>query len=437
MKKWIRRLWFVPPVVIGVVAVLLAPSLINSPKKVETKPLAVKVRVIRVLNLKVRPTISGYGITQPGRIWEAVSEVAGQVVWVSDKLKNGHFVEAGTELLRIDNSAYRLALAEIEARLNAIRVKERTTKASLTIAKRDFDLLKAEFKRSKSLASRGTTAKAAFEAVERKVLNGEAAVQNLRNALSVNSAEREVLIPQKARVELDLDHTVIKAPFDVRIGEVKINRVQYVNKGQLLFKGDGMDVTEVEAQFPIGRLRPLIEGKEIKPGSVAGTKAPGALDLDAVLRLHTGVHTIEWEARVDRVSGAIDPQTQTLGVVVAVDDPYSKAEPGKRPPLARNTFVEVELRRKSLVNQLVVPVFALHKSTVYVLDENNRLDIRPVKVRFTQGSFAVLVEGVSPGERVVLSDLVPAVQGMLLDPVEDKRTEKRIIIEATGKEGRK
>jgi len=437
MKKWIRRLWFVPPVVIGVVAVLLAPNLSSPPKKVEPKERAVKVRVIKVSKLKVLPKAIGYGVTRPGRTWEAVAQVAGQVVWVSENLKNGEFVAAGTELLRIDNSAYRLALAEIEARLNAIRVKERTTKASLAIAERDLVLLKAELKRSKSLALRGTTAKAAFEAVERKVLNGEIAVQNQRNALAINAAERQVLIPQKSNAELNLGYTSLKAPFDVRVGEVKINRVQYVNKGQLLFKGDGMDVTEVEAQFPIGRLRPLIEGKEIKPGSVAGAKAPGALDLDAVLRLHTGLHTIEWKARVDRVSGTVDPQTQTLGVVVAVDDPYSKAEPGKRPPLARNTFVEVELRRKSLVNQLVVPVFSLRKSTVYVLDENNRLDIRPVKVRFTQGSFAVLAGGVSPGERVVLSDLVPAVQGMLLDPVEDKRTEKRIIMEATGKEGSK
>ena len=435
MKKWISRFWFIPPVIIGVALVLLAPNLGNPPKQVEAEERAVKVRVIKVPELDVLLKTTGYGATRPGRTWEAVAQVAGQVVWVSEKLKDGEFVEAGVELLRIDDSTYRLALAEVEARLKAIQVKDQATRASLTIAERDLKLLETELKRSKSLASRGTTAQTAIEAVERKVLNGEVVVQNLRNALAINAAEREVLIPQKSNAELNLGYTSLKAPFDVRIGEVKIGRIQYANKGQLLFSGDGIDVVEVEARFPIGRLRPLMAGTESRPGAIAGTKAPGALDLTAVLRLHTGLYSISWEARVDRVSGTIDPQTQTLGIVAAVDDPYSKAEPGKRPSLARNTFVEVELLSKLQTRQLVVPLLAIHGNTVYLLDKDNRLVIRPVKIKFIQGSYAILAEGVKPGERLVLSDLIPAVKGMLLDPEEDKRARKQIMMEAASKEG--
>lgn len=433
MKKWIKRLWFVPPVIIGVAVLLLAPSLKEPPQKLENKERAIKVRFIDVLKLRIIPTAVGYGVSRPGRTWEAVAEVAGQVVWTSEKLKNGHFVGTGTELLRIDDSSYRLALAQIEAQHKATLVKYRTTKASLAIAERDLNLLRLELKRNQQLAARGTIAKTVLEEVERKVLNGEAAAQSLRNILATTSAEAEVLIPQKAIAELELSNTVLRAPFDVRIGEVKINQAQYANKGQLLFTADGMDVIEIDAQFPIGKLRPLIEGQKSQPGPVAGAKRPGALGLAAVLRLHAGTHTIEWEARVDRVSGTIDPRTQTIGVVVAVDDPYSKAEPGKRPPLARNTFVEIELRGKPHTNQLVVPVFALHENKIYLLDENNRLVIRPVEVRFTQGGLAVISKGLRPGERIIVSDIVPAVEGMLLEPIKDERTTKRMIAEATGK----
>jgi hypothetical protein len=51
---------------------------------------------------------------------------------------------------------------------------------------------------------------------------------------------------------------------------------------------------------------------------------------------------------------------------------------------------------------------------VYVADQSNRLRRRVVKTLFSQGDVSVIAEGLEPGERVVVSDLVPAVEGMLL-----------------------
>jgi hypothetical protein len=49
-----------------------------------------------------------------------------------------------------------------------------------------------------------------------------------------------------------------------------------------------------------------------------------------------------------------------------------------------------------------------------VADDDNRLQRRPVEVLFSQGSVSVIAEGLEAGERVVVSDLLPAVEGMLL-----------------------
>lgn len=158
------------------------------------------------------------------------------------------------------------------------------------------------------------------------------------------------------------------------------------------------------------------------------------MKLDAIVRLKTGTHDIEWQARVDRVAGTIDPQTQTLGIVVAVDDPYLKSSPGKRPPLIRNTFVEVELKSKVHPEQIAIPTAALHEGKVYVLNEENRLEIRPVKIKYSLGEVTVIAKGLKPGERILVSDLIPAIDGMLIDAKEDKKTKKRLIMLATGKE---
>jgi multidrug efflux pump subunit AcrA (membrane-fusion protein) len=140
---------------------------------------------------------------------------------------------------------------------------------------------------------------------------------------------------------------------------------------------------------------------------------------------------------VDRVAGLIDPQTQTLGVVVVVDKPYEKARPGQRPPLVRNTFVEVELRKRPKGKAVVVPTSALHDGKVHVLDRDSRLEIRPFKTLFVQGGAAAIGKGLEAGEILVVSDLVPAAAGMLLDPINDEKAMKRLKMEATGQKASK
>lgn len=429
-RKWVRRALILPPILIGAAAILFSPQLKSGPQTAEPLEHATKVRAMTVSELAVTPRVVGYGAVLPARTWEAVTEVAGQVAWISEDLKNGRRVSAGDEVLRIEDANYRLALAQIEAQLQASDVKTKTTGTSLAIAEREFKLLRDDYTRKKGLVAKGAIAKFSGEAAELKMLNGEAQVQNLKNAIELNNIERQVLLAQKASVELDLERTHVMAPFDVRVTDVKIGLAQYANKGQLLFTADGLDVAEIEAQFPVGALRPLI-------GATVQSRASiGAMGLSAVVRLRTATHIVEWPARISRVSGAIDPQTQSLGLVVAIDHPADLAQPGKRPPLFRNTFVEVELKSGPMENRVVVPLSSLHRGRIYVVNEDNRLEVRKAEVDFTQGGYAVLKKGVNPGERIVTSDLASAIDGMLLDPQDDKKTRKRMVIEATGEEPR-
>ncbi len=433
-KLWTRQMWILPPLVMGVAAILLAPQLKRGPQMEPVAEKAVKVRAMKVPKLAVVPRAVGYGTVVPARSWEAVAEVAGQVVWISDDLKSGRTVPEGTELLRIEEADYGLALAQVEAQLKASDVKSRTTRASLAIAEQEQQLLRGDHKRTVNLANEDLVSQAAVDAAERQMLVGEAQLQNLKNALDLNEAERQVLIATRNVAELDLERTRVVAPFEVRIIDVNIGATQYVSAGQSLFLADGLEVAEVEAPFAIGRLRPLIRSVQRGDTAAAGNDVTG---LDALVRLRTATHTVEWPARVARVAGAVDPQTQSLHVVVAVDQPAALAEPGQRPPLFRNTFVEVELVSRPGGEEVVVPVSSLHQGRIYLVDDDSRLEVRQVRVKFSQGSFAVLEKGIKPGERIVTSDLSSAVPGMLLDPQEDKKSKQRLVAEATGKEPKK
>jgi len=330
-SSWKRNAVMLVVVLLGVALIFLAPLMKRPPKKSPLAERPVKVRTLVVPSLDVVPRSIGFGRVSPGRTWESVAQVSGQVTWVSDELRDGRVVAAGTTLLRIEDANYRLILAQTEAQLTASEIKIKTARDSLALAKKNLRLLQSEYQRQAKLALTGTLSRNALETTERQVLAGQTQVVNLQNSQNLTSAEHQVLVAQQDAAKLDLLRTVITAPFDVRITKVDMGMAQYANKGHPLFSADGIDVAEVEAQFSVGILRPLIRNRATNDRS---NIRAGAAQLNAIVRLRTSNHTVEWPTRIDRVSGSIDPQTQTIGVIVAVDHPQASSSPGVRPPPA-------------------------------------------------------------------------------------------------------
>jgi multidrug resistance efflux pump len=91
-------------------------------------------------------------------------------------------------------------------------------------------------------------------------------VQNLKNTLNLIPATRKKLQADLARnqaqlaeAKLDLENTTIKAPFDCRITEVKVEKSQFVQKGQVLAVADGTDAAEIRAQVPSYKMNHLVK----------------------------------------------------------------------------------------------------------------------------------------------------------------------------------
>ena len=95
-------------------------------------------------------------------------------------------------------------------------------------------------------------------------------------------------------------------------------------------------------------------------------------------------------------------------------------------------FVEIEIRTRAVDGRIVVPRASLHDGRLYVVNAESRLDIRPVTVGLVQGDFAAIDTGLAAGERIVVSDLIPAVAGMLLAPQDDDALRARLKAEAGG-----
>ena len=452
MRKLFRRLarllLFVVPVALGLAAVGYAVKNWEGPQRLPPEERVTPVRVVTAPAVDVVPRALGYGSVTPGRIWEAVGEVSGTVIYRHPELEKGAILRAGTELLRIDPTDYRLAVAQIEANIRSteaqlavLDVRAANTKRSLAIEERSIDLARKELERKQRLVRQGTISQAAVDQEERAVLVGEQAVQNLRNSMNLLPAERSVLeatrdqlMAQLETARRNLARTTIVAPFNCRIAEVNVEKAQFAVQGKVLVVADSLDVAEVTAQVPIGNLLTLLPPDldlPLEPGAPM-SRLREVAGLEAIVRLRTGRGDNEWAARFDRMSDTVDRRTRTVGVIVAVDDPYRQAVPGQRPPLVKNMYVEVEVRGRPRPGAVVIPRGALYGREVRIAGPDDRLRVREVEVDFVQTNFVVVASGLEAGERVVVSDLPFAADGMRLAPVEDEEALAALVAEAVG-----
>ena len=417
-----RRFLIFPPVVVGLLVLVWMAAGKQPPVQTERGESTRTVRVIEAPLLELVPTAEGYGPVRPARVWTAVSQVAGRVAYIHPKLRDGEILRRGTELIRIDPKDYELALAQVDAELAELEVQEQNARASLTIEERNLEVAQQELERERRLLARGAASATVADEAERGMLNSRAAVQNLNNALALIPAQRRLLEAKAARAKRDLEYTIIRAPFDMRVANLDVEADQFVSVSQSLFEGDDVDRVEIEAQVAMSSLRRLFLGRPDIKIDIArlNEQMPQIVGLDPLVRLDLGNHVAQWTAEFVRFSDTVDPETRTMGVVVAVDKPFDKVKPGYRPPLSKGMFVQVVLRGKVHAPRVVVPRSAVRAGAVLVADADNRLRRRPVKVLFSQWEISVIAEGIEPGDRVVVSDPVPAVEGMLLQTEVDE-----------------
>ncbi|MDT8867686.1 efflux RND transporter periplasmic adaptor subunit [Vibrio fluvialis] len=411
---WKQRSLFIPPLLLGGVLLFLAPSMKAVPPATEEATGSKVVRVITAKPMDISPTAVGYGFTRPTSEWIAQAEVEGRVVWVAKDFEAGMLIAKGTPLIRLDSAQYQLNITKLEAELDVSRLKSQTLGETIKIAEQNYRLQQQEFARTERLMKTGHISQTERDRAQRELLSNQQQLQGLKNELAITQAEQQVLNAELSIARRDLSLTKISAPFDLRVTEKLVDLADFVIKGKTLLTGDATDAVEIQAQFPLGKMRPL---RRNTPYTVAD-KQPHS-DLTAQVELNIDDKAIIWQGDVQRSGGKIDAQSQSQSIIVQVNNPYQQAKPGQRPPLVRDTFVKVTLIAPPLKAQLVVPVTALHDNTLYLI-KDGKLAIQPVTVDFFHNQLAVIKSGLSSGDVVVVSQLHPAVKGMPLKPQPDK-----------------
>ncbi|MGH8566510.1 MAG: efflux RND transporter periplasmic adaptor subunit, partial [Gammaproteobacteria bacterium] len=204
---------------------------------------------------------------------------------------------------------------------------------------------------------------------------------------------------KRARCEL-------RAPFAGRVRQKKADLGQYVTAGETLAHIYGIDVAEVRLPITSDQLDLVALPLSYRDAANRGPR-PGV-----TLSAELGGRTYRWPGEIVRTEGIFDAETGTLYAIAQVKDPYGYREGA--PPLAAGLFVQAEIEGRERSNVVGLPRSALVRGAyrVLVVDGGDRLRFRDIAVLRGDREQVFVSAGVKPGERVIVSALDTAVDGM-------------------------
>ncbi|MCZ6766912.1 MAG: efflux RND transporter periplasmic adaptor subunit [bacterium] len=379
-----KKLKVVLPIAILFLGIAGTVAIIKSRSPVPTKPPEEYAPLVRVMTVELTThhmVVTAYGTVKPRTESVLVSEVSGRVTYVSATFAEGGFFEAGDALVRVDPRDHELAVVIAKSQVAQARVRAELEEAQAEVAREEWKTLGAG--KTSPLATR------------------ELQLQEAIAALASAEAGLE-------RAQRTLDRTQIRAPFAGRVRQTMVDRGQFVSPGTPVATIYAVDYVEVRLPIPDHELAYLDLPINYR-GDQDRKTGP-----EVTLRAEFAGSRHSWSGRIVRVEGEIDPVSRMVHVIAQVDDPYARTGPDEDPmPLAIGLFVEAEISGHELSDVVVLPRTAVRRDqTVLVVDGEDRVRFRPVEVIRLSGSEAVIGGGLESGERVCVSVIEAATDGM-------------------------
>ena len=166
-------------------------------------------------------------------------KVTGQVVdmYVTDNQK----VKEGDLVAQIDDTDYRVKLAEVTAKYETTLLKQKGAKATFEAVNSQIALAKKNLDRYTELFKSGAASKLEYDNAKTTYDNSQASLtQAKENLLSkgdnrMADADLKQLAAQRRQAELNLSYTKIYAPQSGSVTNKSIEKGSYVQTGQPLF----------------------------------------------------------------------------------------------------------------------------------------------------------------------------------------------------------
>ncbi|MBN2071401.1 MAG: efflux RND transporter periplasmic adaptor subunit [Candidatus Krumholzibacteriota bacterium] len=382
-----RLFQFLISIVIIAVGAFIVVVLMATKTEVIKRKSSIPVPVVNTLRIEPaarRIVLTGEGTVRPLRIINLVPQVSGKIVSLDDRFADGGEFARGEQLLKIEDTDYRLAVKSAESKVMDLESRLQMAIEEAAAAREEW-----------AMSNNGEEKPPPLVAKEPQLAASRA-------ALSAAEAEYE-------RAMLNLERTSITAPFEGRISAKNADIGQFVSPGQVLATIYSIEAAEITVPM---------KNDDLSWFSVPGFTTENDPGSCATVIAEIAGMELQWPAMVMRAEGFLDSRTRMVNVVVRVDKPYQST-----PPLAMGLFTSVRIEGNLLENTTVIPRSSVHEdNTVWLVDPDGRLRFRRVEIARFEGNDAWITSGLSAGELVVTSAVKAVTDSMKVNlrPVKGK-----------------
>lgn len=310
---------------------------------------------------------------------EVRSRVAGAVQSVH--FREGALVRQGDLLITIDPAPYAAEVERAEAQVGAAQARQAQAQSEYVRAQRLWE--------ERAIAQR--------ELEERANAAREAAA-NLRAAQA-----------QLQGAKLNLGYTQVRAPVAGRIGKLE------VTPGNLVAAGPGapvltnlVSVSPIYASFEADE-RVVQRALKDLPG---GSSARALIERIPVQMGTTATSDTPYQGRLQLIDNQVDAKSGTIRLRAAFDNRDGALIPGQ---FARVRMGQAHTNRAVLVTERAIGTDQ-EKKYVLVVGAGNKAEYREVTLGASNGGLRVVLDGLKPGERIVVNGLQRVRPGTVVQP---------------------
>ena len=377
MIKYLR-----PLIIIGIstaiAAVLYMLGQISPDAIQEKDPMDVNVQILTPIDYQIK--IKSTGTTTPITQTVLTSEVGGEVIYRSKKFSEGSSVISGEILAKIDDTDLQLQYKNALLQLASAEVQFAVQQAEAEIAQEAWDQV--------------------GEGIPQELTTKKPQLKQAKAALEVAKA-------QVQSAEKKLNKTEITAPYTGRIQNINIDLGSTIIPGQpvgSMYTSNEIEVTLSVKDSDLQFLDIPMDGRKLNPDQKS---------IVVIKSLYKG-EMQEWAGNLERVDGVIDPMTRMIKLIANFKNNFIEET---KPILPIGLFVEAEINGKQLEDIFMIPNSALTPNDeLLFLNQDDALEIRKVNVLTKMKNHILVKEGMKAGERVVVSKLSIATNGMLVNP---------------------
>jgi RND family efflux transporter MFP subunit len=338
---------------------------------------------------------------------ELKPEVEGRVTQI--QVKSGDRVAQGTPVVQLRPEKSQAEVGGAIANVNAARATLTNAEAQLRAAEDERDRAVADvkfqdeqFSRISTLVTQGALAKQQLDQVRRDRDAANAALnsaeEKVRAARATIDQQNSVLKQAESTVALrteELKETRVLAPITGVVGDVPVKLGAYVKAGDTLTTIIQNDTLEVRLKIPVDQASQLRPGL---PVQLTGANNNEVLSL----------------GRISFISPQVDNSSQSVLAKATFPNPEGNLRDGQ---IVKARVIWSKKSGVLIPTTAIVPLAG--QKFVFVAQEQQAKLIahqKPVKLGAIQGNNYQVLEGLKPGEKVVISGLLNLSEGTPIKP---------------------